>query len=167
MMIRSNRLRPLALLLTVACLACSPQGAAETAPTTTATTAARHPVSGLAVIPLTVTSGSRRHSFKVEVADTPQAQARGLMFRTELAPDEGMVFPYAAPQMMSFWMKNTPLPLDIIFVGADGRIVNIAAMTTPYSLESVPSAGPAVAVLELPGGRAAELGIAAGDLVEW
>lgn len=167
MMTRSNRLRPLAVLLAAACLACSPQGAAETAPTAAATSPARHPVSGLEVVPLTVTSGAKRHAFKVEVADTPQAQARGLMFRTELGPNEGMVFPYAAPQMLSFWMKNTPLPLDIIFVGADGRIVNIAAMTTPYSLDSVASTGPATAVLEIPGGRAAQLGIAPGDLVEW
>ncbi len=167
MMTRSVSLRALALLLTAACLACSPQGAAEPAPAAAATTPVRHPVSGLTVIPLTVTSGTKRHAFKVEVADTAQAQERGLMFRTELGPNEGMVFPYAAPQMLSFWMKNTPLPLDIIFVGSDGRIINVAAMTTPYSLDSVPSVGPAVAVLEIPGGRAAELGIATGDRVEW
>ncbi|QYU68449.1 DUF192 domain-containing protein [Leptolyngbya sp. 15MV] len=161
-------LRPIALILAAACLACSPQGAAETAPAASAAaTSARHPVSGLAVIPLTVASAGKRHAFTVEVADTPQAQARGLMFRTELGPNEGMVFPYAAPQVQGFWMKNTPLPLDIIFIGEDRRIVNIAAMTTPYSLDSVYSDGPAIAVLEIPGGRAAELGIGPGDSVEW
>jgi len=161
------KLRALAVLLAAACLACSPQGAAETAPNAVAATPATHPVSGLAVVPLSVTSKGKRHAFAVEVAQTPQAQARGLMFRTELGPNEGMVFPYSAPQMLSFWMKNTPLPLDIIFIGADGKIVNIAAMTTPYSLDSVSSTGPAMAVLEIPGGRAAELGIAPGDTVEW
>ncbi len=162
-----NKLRPIAVLLAAACLACSPQGAAGTAPTAAAAAPDTHPVSGLEVVPLSVTSGAKRHAFTVEVADTPQAQSRGLMFRTELGPNEGMVFPYSAPQMLSFWMKNTPLPLDIIFIGADGKIVNIAAMTTPYSLDSVPSTGPAVAVLEIPGGRAEELGIGPGDSVEW
>jgi len=69
--------------------------------------------------------------------------------------------------MASFWMRNTVIPLDIIFVGPDGRILNIAANTVPYSEESVRSVGPAGAVLELNAGRTAELGVAAGDLVEW
>ena len=128
---------------------------------------ATHPVSGLEVIPLTVESLRGTHRFRVEVAGTAQEQARGLMFRTELGPDEGMIFPRNPPDLASFWMKNTPLPLDIIFVGTDGRINNIAAMTTPYSLESVASEGLASGVLEIPGGRAAELGIAAGDKVTW
>ena len=89
------------------------------------------------------------------------------MFRTELGPNEGMLFPRTPPDVASFWMKNTPLPLDIIFVGPDGRILNIAAQTVPYSLDPVVAAGLTGAVLEIPGGRAAELGIEAGDRVEW
>ena len=119
------------------------------------------------MIPVTVRSGDGVHRFRAEVAASPEAQNRGLMFRTELGPDEGMIFPSDPPQARSFWMKNTPLPLDIIFIGTDGRILNIAAMTTPYSLDSVVSAGVASAVLELNGGRAEELGIEAGDQVEW
>ena len=147
--------------------ACSPQSTAEATPGAQIAGESRHPVSGLNVIPLTVTSGTETYRFKVEVADTPEAQSKGLMFRTELGPDEGMIFPYDGTTAQSFWMKNTPLPLDIIFVGPDKTISNIAAMTTPYSLESVYSVGPVLGVLELRGGRAAELGIEAGDRVEW
>ena len=155
-----------------ALLACSPQTQAESSaetPISATETAAPsvHPVSGLQIIPLTVTSGSERIGFRVEVADTPQAQARGLMFRTELGDFEGMIFPYDGTTAQSFWMKNTPLPLDIIFVGPDKRISNIAAMAEPYSLDPVYSVGPVLGVLELAGGRAAELGIEPGDLVEW
>jgi uncharacterized protein len=126
----------------------------------------RHPVSGLKVIDLVV-RGQSAHRFRVEVADTVQAQARGLMYRTELGDFEGMVFPSAVPEQRSFWMKNTPLSLDIIFVGPDGRISSIAANTVPYSLQSVSSKGLASAVLELRAGRAAALGIKPGDKVEY
>lgn len=147
--------------------ACSPQVSAEAG--TKAETAAPsvHPVSGLRVIPLTVEGASGKHRFTVEVADTPEAQRQGLMFRTELGPDEGMIFPYDGKTAQSFWMKNTPLPLDIIYIGPDGRISNIAANTTPYSLEPVYSVGPVLGVLELVGGRSAELGIEPGDKVAW
>ncbi|MDZ4307301.1 DUF192 domain-containing protein [Allopontixanthobacter sp.] len=147
--------------------ACSPQPAAEGAPTTAAAETAVHPVSGLAVVPLTVSDGTKVHRFRVEVAATPQDQAKGLMFRTEMGPDEGMIFPRDGYAQASFWMKNTPLPLDIIFIGTDGRISNIAANTVPYSLQSVTSDGIALAVLELNAGRAAELGIVPGNKVEW
>jgi uncharacterized protein len=127
-----------------------------------------HPVSGLQVVPLTVVHGDRRHAFSVEVAGTREEQGRGLMFRTEMGPDEGMLFPFSPPREgVSFWMKNTVIPLDIIFIGPDRRILNIAAMTEPYSLEQIPAAGTTAAVLELNGGRAAELGIGPGDKVEW
>ena len=125
----------------------------------------RHPVSGLEVIDLVVDRGGKRLPFRVELAASPQAQARGLMFRTELGDNEGMLFPSVVPEPRSFWMKNTPLSLDIIFVGPDGRISNIAADTVPYSLDSVSSDGAASAVLELRAGRARELGIVPGDRV--
>ncbi len=146
---------------------CSPQATAEATPGAQVAGSSRHPVSGLEVIPLTVTSDARIHRFDVEVADTPDAQAQGLMFRTELGPDEGMIFPYDGTTAQSFYMQNTPIPLDIVFIGPDRTISNIAAMTTPYSLESIYSVGPVLGVLELRGGRAAELGIEPGDRVEW
>lgn len=162
--------RLLPLIAAALAVACSPQAGAGAAATSTAdmeAPAGRHPVSGLEIIPLAVVSEGRRHEFAVEVARTPQEQARGLMFRTELGPNEGMLFPRNPPDVASFWMKNTPLPLDIIFIGEDGRIMNIAANTVPYSLESVSASGLTRAVLEIPGGRAAELGIEPGDTVEW
>lgn len=152
-------------MLAAALAACSPQAASE--PAAAPQAVATHPESGLKIVPLTVTSGKNVHSFKVEIAATSAEQAKGLMFRTRLAGDEGMIFPRNPPDIASFWMKNTPLPLDIIFVGTDGKILNIAANTVPYSLDSVSSVGMTGAVLEIPGGRAAELGIKPGDLVAW
>ena len=161
------RRRPMTVFaLAALAAACSPQPAAEAAPASQAVES-RHPVSGLEVVPLAVISDGERHEFRVEVARTREEQARGLMFRTELGAKEGMVFPRNPPDIASFWMKNTPLPLDIIFVGTDGRIMNIAAKTVPYSLDSVAAVGMTGAVLEIPGGRAAELGIEPGDKVEW
>ena len=93
------------------------------------------------VIDLVVERGAKKLPFKVELAASPEAQSKGLMFRTELGENEGMLFPSAAPEPRSFWMKNTPLSLDIIFVGSDGRISNIAANTVPYSLELGPVRG--------------------------
>ena len=127
-----------------------------------------HPVSGLPVIALTVAPiGATPHAFRVEVARTPEQQERGLMFRTQMGADEGMIFPYSPPQAVSFWMKNTVIPLDIIFIGADRRVLNIAANAVPYSEASLWSAGPVSAVLELNGGRAAQLGIVAGTPIRW
>lgn len=118
-------------------------------------------------IPLTITTEQKELLLTVEVARTAEDQARGLMFRTKLQPDAGMIFPFEADRMASFWMKNTVIPLDIIFIRRDGTIESIAANTIPYSLDSVQSGEPVAAVLEIAGGRAAELGIAAGDTVRW
>ena len=165
--------RLLPLLAAGLALACSPGSQAGTTSAAqgqqgeTPAAPARHPVSDLEVIDLSVMTGEARRTFKVEVAATQPDQARGLMFRTELGADEGMLFPSHEPMVRSFWMKNTPLSLDIIFIGPDRRIINIAANNVPYSLDSVVSDGPAIAVLELKGGRAAELGIAPGDKAEW
>jgi uncharacterized membrane protein (UPF0127 family) len=123
---------------------------------------------GLEQVPLTVrTASGAVHKFTVEVARTPQEQETGLMNRPSLAPDRGMIFPHDTPRMASFWMKNTLIPLDIIFVRPDGTIINIAENTVPLSLDPVPSLEPVGAVLELAGGRTGELGIKAGDKVEW
>ena len=126
-----------------------------------------HPESGLEIIPLSIATDERTYGFRVELAASEAAQSKGLMFRTALGEDEGMLFPSDIPTPRSFWMKNTPLPLDIIFIAPDRTILNIAAETVPYSTESVLSDGMTIAVLELAGGRAEALGIEPGDTVEW
>ena len=123
---------------------------------------------GLEQVGLTIrTPGGKAHRFTVEVARTEAQQAQGLMNRETLAPDRGMIFPYDPPVQASFWMKNTLIPLDMVFIRADGSIARIEANTVPLSLDPVPAGEPVGAVLELAGGRAAELGIAAGAKVEW
>ena len=158
----NNGLAAIALVL-AACSTKPADGAAKPA----TETQPRHRESGLPVVPLTVTHGSQRHAFRVEVAQGSFEQAKGLMFRTRMGADEGMIFPMQPPRLASFWMKNTVIPLDIIFIGPDRRILNIAANAVPYSETPIPSAGKAAAVLELNGGRAAALGLAAGDRVDW
>ena len=153
--------------LGIALAACSSQVASGSPTSESLAVDATHPISGLKVITLKITSGQRTHGFQVELAESPEAQFKGLMFRTDMGDDEGMLFPSNPPQPRSFWMKNTPLSLDIIFIGTDGRILNIADYTEPYSLESVRSDGIASAVLELRAGRSEELGIKPGDKVSW
>ena len=118
-------------------------------------------------VPLTITSGKRVHRFDVEVARTEAQQERGLMFRERLSPDGGMLFPMEPPRVASFWMRNTLIPLDMIFIRADGTIARIAENTVPYSLTPVTSDEPVAAVFEIAGGRAAQLGISADDRVSW
>ena len=141
--------------------------AATSASAASSSTASIHPLSGLPVVPLTVVHNGKRLAFRVEVARSEPEQAKGLMFRTALGADEGMIFPMDPPRGAQFWMRNTVIPLDLLFVGPDGRISNIAANATPYDETPLPSVGLAKAVLELSGGRAAALGIVAGDKVEW
>jgi uncharacterized membrane protein (UPF0127 family) len=118
-------------------------------------------------VPLIIHSASGDHRFNVEVASTPEQQERGLMFRTSLAADRGMIFPYDPPREASFWMKNTLNPLDMDFIDAAGRVARVAANATPMSLDPIASGVPVSGVLELRGGRAAELGIKEGDTVTW
>lgn len=152
--------------LAIVLAACSSRPGAEAKAPAPATQAV-HPESGLPIIPLTVQRGKRALPFRVEVARTGAEQAKGLMFRTAMGPNEGMLFPSDPPRRgVAFWMKNTVIPLDIIFIGADRRILNIAN-AVPYSLDPLPAAGPVLGVLELNGGRAAQLGIVPGDKVEW
>ena len=126
----------------------------------------------MAVAPVTIASANGRHVFNTELAKTTAQQERGLMYRTGMKPDQAMLFwPYppagGAPQMANFWMKNTPTPLDIVFIRADGTIARIAENATPFSEAMIPSGEPVGAILELVGGRAADLGIAEGDKVSW
>ena len=122
---------------------------------------------GLKQVSLTIRTPDAVHNFTVEVAESSAQQAQGLMFRTELPSDKGMIFPLAQDREASFWMKNTVIPLDIIFIRRDGTIESIVADTTPYSLDPVRSQGPIATVLEIAAGRAAELGIGPGDTVTW
>jgi uncharacterized membrane protein (UPF0127 family) len=115
---------------------------------------------------VTIHSAGGDRVINAQIAATPEQQERGLMFRRSLAPNEGMIFPYDPPASVSFWMHNTLIPLDMIFIRADGTIARIthakAMDDTP-----LPSGEPIAAVLEIAGGRAAELGIREGDKVEW
>ena len=115
--------------------------------------------------PLEIAGKSGVHVFAVELASTPQEQATGLMFRRELPEGRGMLFDFHRDQPTSFWMKNTYIPLDMIFIRGDGRILRIAENTVPLSETLIPSGGPVRAVLEVIAGTAKRLGIAPGDRV--
>ena len=110
-----------------------------------------------------IRSANGEHRFTVEIAVTPEEQERGLMFRRSLRPDEGMIFPYAPPQEVGFWMRNTLIPLDIIYIRPDSTIARIVN-AKPLDETSLPSGEPVSLVLEIAGGRAAELGIREGDI---
>jgi hypothetical protein len=114
---------------------------------------------------LTIVSASGRHRFTVEVAETPEQMEQGLMFRRELAPDAGMLFDYKQPIVATMWMRNTLIPLDMLFVDGTGRIVNIHERAVPQSDDVITAAAPVRAVIELNGGTAARLGIRPGDRV--
>jgi len=118
-----------------------------------------------APVPLTIVSEDATHSFEIERAITLDQQARGMMFRETMDPDSGMLFEFDEPKIATIWMKNTPLPLDIIFVRPNGKILKIEHMAQPYKLRSASSEAIVAAVLELQGGRSKELGIMPGDLV--
>lgn len=107
------------------------------------------------------------HQFDVWVADTPQRAAQGLMFVSDLPENKGMVFPLDPPRVESMWMKNTYIELDMLFIGADGRVTKIIERAHPLSLETLSSQAPVAAVLELKGGLVAKLGLKDGDLVRW
>ncbi len=120
-----------------------------------------------ALLPVMIKTASGAHRFDVEVARTPQEQDKGLMFRKAIAADGGMLFPMDPPRTASFWMKDTLVPLDMLFIHSDGTIAFIQAQAEPYSRTPVSAGVPVAAVLELRGGRAAELGIGEGDRVSW
>ena len=111
------------------------------------------------------TAAGKSHGFRVEVAATAKRRAQGLMFRRLLAADAGMLFDYGREMSVSMWMKNTLLPLDILFISADGTIVNIAQRTVPGSLAPIPSARPVRGVLEINAGTSSRLGLRPGDMV--
>jgi uncharacterized membrane protein (UPF0127 family) len=102
----------------------------------------------------------------VELATTPDSRQLGLMYRTSLAPRSGMLFIFPRRTNQSFWMRNTKIPLDIMYIADDGRIVRIHERTVPFSEQGLPSGEPVRFVLEVPGGFSAEHGVRAGDRVE-
>ena len=116
--------------------------------------------------PLSVVTASGEHSFLVEIADDDTSRARGLMFRPPLEDDRGMLFQFPRAGEQSFWMRNTPSSLDILYIAPDGKIISIAKHTTPYSDAPIPSYGAANGVLELRAGRADEIGAKPGDVVK-
>lgn len=120
-------------------------------------------------LPITAYTTINDQTIQLEVATTPQQQARGLMFRTSLEPDRGMLFLFQPPRRTSFWMKNTLIPLDMIFLN-QGKVVDIIANVPPCEDDPCPTYGPGDilvdSVLELPAGRAAELGLETGDRLE-
>lgn len=112
-----------------------------------------------------VTRDGTRHSFRTEMAVQPQDQMIGMMFRTSMAPDDAMLFDWGAPRESSMWMRNTLIPLDMIFIAADGRIHRIHERAVPQSLATIDSRGPVRATLEVQGGTAERLNLRVGDRV--
>jgi len=153
--------RPLCVLALAALAGCTP-GAARSADTAAAASA-----TGVPLAPLEIRTARGVVKFHVEVASTPEEQSRGLMYRTSLPAHGGMIFPMTPPRFAAFWMKNTYIPLDMIFIRPDGTIARIAANTVPESLDTVESGEPVSAVLEITGGGAAADGIVEGDKVSW
>lgn len=124
---------------------------------------------GMAVFPkdrLSIHSGLARHDFQIELAATPDQLAQGLMYRKSLAADAGMLFDFGPPRPVSMWMKNTLIPLDMLFMDASGRVIFIAERTVPWSLVPVGPDEPVRAVLELAGGTVERLRIKPGDRVD-
>ena len=114
---------------------------------------------------LTIEHAGKAESFQIWIAQTPAQQEQGLMFLTELPPGYGMVFPQESARMLSMWMKNTYIPLDMLFIGADGRITHIIHDAVPLSTEILSSGGPILSVLEIRGGESRRLGLREGDRV--
>lgn len=116
--------------------------------------------------PLVIQTTNGPHTFAVEVADTPESRAQGLMNRTRMNPRHGMLFNFKRPQQVSMWMRNTPLPLDMLFVDQRGTIIYVEHQAVPHSTNPRGPQRPVLGVVELVGGVAGTLGIAPGDTVE-
>jgi len=114
---------------------------------------------------LELITASGVHALDVEIAATPEKQALGLMYRTSLADTKGMLFPHEEPTELSMWMRNTYIPLDMVFIRPDGTIHRIEARTEPFSERIIASEGPVSAVLEIAGGAAERMGLKPGDKV--
>ena len=161
------RQRFLTLTLLAVALVASPVAAYQAKPrpavAPSSTLGAAKPSARIDTVEILTSRGATK--FTVELAVTPAEQERGLMFRKSLAPDRGMLFPYQPPRRAAFWMKNTLIPLDIIYIAPNGRVLSIARNAVPHDETPLPSGGVVGGVLEIPGGRAAQLGILPGDRV--
>ena len=115
--------------------------------------------------PLEVVTDKGAFRFQVEFVDNDRDRERGLMFRKILAPDRGMLFDFKTERPVAFWMKNTFIPLDIVYIRADGTVFSIVRNAVPQDKTPLPSGGPIRGVLEIPGGRAGEIGLLPGDRV--
>jgi uncharacterized membrane protein (UPF0127 family) len=150
--------RRLAALVLYACLALAPLAAAQSPPP--------EELSKFPLGKLEVTDGKHlKHTFQVWLADNPRRQAQGLMFVRALPPLRGMLFVHDEPRELSMWMKNTYIPLDMVFIDAEGRVQQIVEQTKPHSLDLIRSERPALAVLEIAGGEARRLGLKPGQRV--
>lgn len=128
------------------------------------------PIESLTHFPRTtldILADGNHNRFNIWIADTPPRQEQGLMFVRDLPMHQGMLFPQSSPQVAHFWMKNTFIPLDMVFIGEDGRIAKIIANAHPFSLDVLSSDVPVIAVLEIRGGEAQLLGMRVGDKVSW
>lgn len=156
---RGWRIRAAALLLSLAV------GISAVLPTLPA----EEPMMDLATYPkgdvVVETSAGARHTFRVWIADTERRQRQGLMFVRNLPADQGMLFVNRPPRPASFWMKNTYIPLDLLFVDAGGKVLHIFERAAPLSLEPMGIDAPVRAVLEIKGGESARRGIRVGDRV--
>jgi uncharacterized protein len=114
---------------------------------------------------LTLETATGPHQFNVEVASTPQERERGLMLRPSLPAESGMLFLYETPQPIAMWMKNTIIPLDMIFIDAWGKVNRIESSTEPFSLDPIPSDGDVIGILEVNAGVAEKIGLKTGDKV--
>lgn len=121
------------------------------------------PLDALPQSTVSIESGGRSHAFRIWLAATPESREQGLMWIRKLAPDRGMLFLFDAPQLVSFWMKNTYISLDLLFVAPDGRVIRIAEHAKPLSLETIDSMGTVRGVLEVRAGTARRLGLKPGD----
>lgn len=165
---RRDRGRPLALSLLLAfalAALAAPLARADAPPAQSAFAPLHEPLERWPQSALGVRSGGKVHRFQVWVADTYARREQGLMWVKKLPPDRGMLFVFEQPQLASFWMKNTYVPLDILFVAPDGRVIRIAENAKPHSLDAIDSMGYVTGVLELAGGTAKQLGLRAGDVV--
>ena len=151
-----NALRPLAVILALALAAAAPG---------TASGQMRGRLAVFGKEPLTIESASAKHRFTVEIARTGRQHSQGLMYRRKLAADAGMLFIYRRVQPVVMWMKNTYIPLDMLFIAGDGRIVTIVERAVPFSVENISSERPVLAVLELNAGTASRLKLKVGDRV--
>jgi hypothetical protein len=126
---------------------------------------AASPAAAPAVDDLTIATASGDHHFEVEVMRTREELERGLMFRRQMAADHGMLFDFGSPQPVTMWMKNTYLPLDMVFIAADGRVVSVKRNAEPLSETTIYSGGLVLGVLELNAGAAERIGVKPGDKV--